>query len=157
MEMHSELVNLNEVFVEVYNELIKLQSERNVVFNVDKLPIIEADPIMIRILIENILSNALKYTLHKESAIINVTFTENENEYIISLKDNGAGFNMKYSSKLFGVFQRLHSQNEFEGSGVGLAIAQKILNKHKGKAWITGKENKGATFSFCLPKTLNYI
>lgn len=152
MKMRSEVINLKQIFLDVYNELIKFQSEGKIKFTISELPYIYGDPIMIKVLVLNILSNAIKYTRNKELPIIEVSLSENENEYIISVKDNGVGFDMKYSSKLFGVFQRLHSVNEFEGSGVGLAITQRILKRHKGKAWITGEVEKGATFYFSLPK-----
>ncbi|MEQ8155018.1 MAG: response regulator [Clostridiaceae bacterium] len=152
MEMETEVIDLMQVFIDVYDELRKLQPENKVSFNVCELPNINGDPIMIRLLVLNILSNALKYTRNREIAMIEVTLSESKNEYTISVKDNGAGFDMKYSSKLFGMFQRLHSANEFEGSGVGLAITQRILKRHNGRAWITGEVDKGATFCFSLPK-----
>lgn len=151
-EIKIEPINLRQVFIDVYNELIKLEPPRNINFTVEQLPIINGDPIMIRLLILNILSNALKYTSKKPSAIISVTLQETSDEYIISVKDNGAGFNNKYSSRLFGVFERLHSEKEFKGTGVGLAITQKILKRHNGRAWITGEVNKGANYFFSLPK-----
>jgi len=103
-------------------------------------------------LVYNILSNAVKYTRNRKIATIKVSYSESECEYIVSVEDNGAGFNMMYSSRLFKVFQRLHSQNEFEGSGIGLTICQRILKRHNGNAWMTGEEGKGATFYFSFPK-----
>lgn len=152
LEMKSESINLKQVFADVYNELIKLQPERNVNFYVEELPIIKGDPIMIRLLVLNILSNALKYTSKRTLAIIEVTLKETKDQYIISVKDNGVGFDNKYSSRLFNVFERLHSENEFKGTGVGLAITQRILKRHQGIAWITGEVDKGAVYSFILPK-----
>ncbi len=152
MEMKIESINLEQLFREVYGELIKLEPPRQVQFAIHHLPTIHGDPVMIKLLVLNILSNSLKYTRNRKTALIEVTSAENGAEYIISVKDNGAGFDMRYSSRLFKVFQRLHSDNEFEGSGVGLAISQKILKRHNGKAWITGVVNEGATFYFSLPK-----
>ncbi|WP_425058412.1 Sensor histidine kinase RcsC [Sporomusa carbonis] len=152
MEMKIESINLEQLFREVYGELIKLEPLRQVQFTIHHLPMIHGDPVMIKLLVLNILSNSLKYTRNRKTAMIEVTSAESGAEYIISVKDNGAGFDMRYSSRLFNVFQRLHSDNEFEGSGVGLAISQKILKRHNGKAWITGVVNEGATFYFSLPK-----
>ncbi|WP_242824648.1 response regulator [Clostridium tyrobutyricum] len=152
LEMKMKDINLKQMFLGVYTELISLEPERDVNFNIEELPVIKGDIIMIRLLVLNILSNALKYTGKKAHAIIEVTLKETKNDYIISVKDNGVGFDTKYSSRLFGVFERLHSENEFKGTGVGLAITQRILKRHKGKAWITGKVGKGAVYSFSLPK-----
>ncbi|RCX13537.1 histidine kinase/DNA gyrase B/HSP90-like ATPase [Anaerobacterium chartisolvens] len=152
MQMHSEYINMNELFKDAYKELMQQEPERQVDFFMDGLPQIKGDAVMLKLLCLNILSNALKYTRHTHSPSIQVSCSESESEYIFSVRDNGAGFDMRYSSRLFGVFQRLHSKNEFEGSGVGLAISQRILKRHNGVAWMTGEVNNGATFFFSLPK-----
>lgn len=152
MQMKKESIPLEIIFRDVYNELIKHEPQRNVEFILEQLPAVNGDPIMIKLMVSNIISNALKYSRNREIAVIQVSSFENKNEYIISVEDNGAGFDMKYSSRLFGVFQRLHSQNEFEGSGIGLAICQRILKRHNGRAWMTGEVDKGATFYFSLAK-----
>ncbi|VBB09812.1 Hypothetical protein LUCI_5110 [Lucifera butyrica] len=149
-----ESIHLEPLFREVYDELIQLQPERNVVFRIKRLPVIYGDPIMIKILVTNILSNALKYTSKRKQVLIEVDSVENKNDYIISVRDNGAGFDMSESHRLFKIFERLHSVNEFEGTGVGLAVCQKILKRHYGKAWLTGKVDAGATFSFSFPKDM---
>ena len=149
-----EDIKLEILFREVYDELIELQPERRVVFKIKQLPTIHGDPIMIKILVANILSNALKYTRNRKQAIIEVTSVENENDYIISVEDNGAGFDMSESSRLFQIFERLHSVDQFEGTGVGLVVCQKILKRHNGNAWLTGRVNEGAIFSFSFPKNL---
>jgi len=149
-----EDIKLESLFREVYDELIELQPERQVLFKIKQLPMIHGDPIMIKILVANILSNALKYTRNCKQAIIEVTSVEDENNYIISVKDNGAGFDMSESSRLFKIFERLHSVDQFEGTGVGLVVCQKILKRHNGKAWLTGKVNEGANFSFSFPKNV---
>lgn len=147
-------IKLEILFREVYDELMELQPERQVEFKIKQLPMIYGDPIMIKMLVTNILSNALKYTRNCKQAIIEVTSVEDENDYIISVKDNGAGFDMSESSRLFQIFERLHSVDQFEGTGVGLVVCQKILKRHNGRAWLTGKVDEGAVFSFSFPKSL---
>ncbi len=110
-----------------------------------------ADPVMLKQVMINLLSNAVKYSSKTEKPFIEVSSHVEEDETIYSVTDNGVGFNNEYVGKLFGVFQRLHLQSEFEGTGVGLALVKRIINKHGGRIWATGELNKGATFSFSLP------
>jgi signal transduction histidine kinase len=153
-QIKMEAIALESLFREVYDELIKLQPERQIDFKIKQLPVIHGDPIMIKIMVSNILSNALKYTSIRQKGIIEVSSVEEDKDYVISIKDNGAGFDMSESSRLFKIFERLHSVKEFEGTGVGLVVCQKILKRHAGKAWLTGKEDEGAVFFFSFPKNM---
>jgi light-regulated signal transduction histidine kinase (bacteriophytochrome) len=105
---------------------------------------------MIRQVLTNLLSNAIKFTRKKEESIIEVGGWAEDREYVYCVKDNGVGFDMNYVDKLFGVFQRLHSQGEFEGTGVGLALVKRIIHRHGGKIWAEGKVGEGAAFYFTL-------
>jgi light-regulated signal transduction histidine kinase (bacteriophytochrome) len=102
----------------------------------------------------NLISNAVKYSSKKPNPVVEISSQKSGEENIYSVSDNGAGFDMDYGHKLFGVFQRLHSTDEFSGTGVGLAIVQRIIQKHNGKIWAEGKVGEGATFYFSLPGNL---
>ena len=127
-------------------------ADRSIDFTINQLPPGRGDISMIRQVFVNLISNSVKFTRHKEYAVIKIGGRIEEGEDIYYVKDNGAGFDDRYSHKLFGVFQRLHTTDEFEGTGVGLAIVQRIIHKHGGKVWAEGKVNEGATFYFSLPK-----
>jgi two-component system sensor histidine kinase/response regulator len=116
------------------------------------LPAAEGDPILLYQVFMNLISNAIKYSGKTTAPEIAIDSLENKEEYIYYVKDNGAGFNMAYAHKLFGVFQRLHGDDEFEGTGVGLAVVQRIVVKHGGRVWAEGRPGEGATFYFSLPK-----
>jgi len=130
---------------------LKIQQPNKIELNIKSLLNTKCDSSMIKQVMTNLISNALKYSGKKEKSNVEIgSYTENNNN-IYYVKDNGVGFDMKYYDKLFGVFQRLHSANEFEGTGVGLALVQRIINKHGGKVWAEAKVDEGATFYFSLP------
>lgn len=125
---------------------------RNVSWKIDPIPAISSDPSLMRQVWINLLGNAIKYTRNREEARIEVGYRHDEKAgHVITVRDNGAGFDMKYYDKLFGVFQRLHSPTEFEGTGIGLANAQRIVSRHGGRIWGEGKVDDGATFHFTIP------
>jgi light-regulated signal transduction histidine kinase (bacteriophytochrome) len=119
---------------------------------INKMPVVNADSSLIKQVWINLISNALKYSRKSEKKKIEIGAEELDSKIVFWIKDYGVGFNEKYLSKLFGVFQRLHSEKEFEGTGVGLAIVQRIIHRHGGNVWANGEINKGATFYFSLPK-----
>lgn len=141
-----EPLDMTEIFREVYDEQKLLEPDRNVTFVMDELPRICGDDVLIRMLVKNLISNAFKFTRRRENAVITVDHACDGCYTVISVKDNGAGFDMAYSDKLFKVFQRLHTSEEFEGSGVGLALAGRIMKRHGGKIEAYGEVDKGAQF-----------
>jgi light-regulated signal transduction histidine kinase (bacteriophytochrome) len=110
------------------------------------------DRALVKQVLVNILANAIKFTRLRDVAMIEVGGYEEEKEIVYYVKDNGVGFDMEFHDKLFGVFQRLHNASEYEGTGVGMALAQRIIHRHKGRIWAEGKVNEGASFYFALPK-----
>jgi PAS domain S-box-containing protein len=149
-------VNMQLLATNVVNELLQNELEKDYRININSLHTAEADQGMIKQVLINLVSNAIKYSSKKAGPEIEIGSRDEETKTIYYIKDNGVGFDMAYSGKLFGVFQRLHSQEEFEGTGVGLALTKRIIDKHNGEIWAEGLENIGATFYFSLPKTSKY-
>jgi PAS domain S-box-containing protein len=145
-------INMKELAVDVSRQLNLATTEKTIRFSLGSLPPAYGDPALIRQVFVNLLSNAVKYSKTKDAPVIDVGACRENGEHVYYVKDNGVGFNMSHANKLFGVFQRLHSAEEFEGTGVGLAIVQRIIHRHGGRVWAEGRVNEGATFYFSLPK-----
>ena len=145
-------INMDELVKNVFDEVQAANKERQVALNVQKLPPAFGDRTMLRQVLYNLISNAFKFTRPKSNPAIEIGFQEGGNQNTYFVQDNGIGFDMQYTPKLFGVFQRLHSVDDFEGTGVGLALVQRIVLRHGGRVWAEGKVNEGATFYFSLPK-----
>ncbi len=145
-------VDMGALVTQTYQEIITAVEDRQVELVIeDSLPQVSGDAILLKQVLYNILSNAIKFTRYQNNAVIRVSCHKTQNQCQFSFKDNGVGFNMAYSTKLFGIFQRMHSQSEFEGSGIGLATVKKIVEKHGGSVSIFSEEGLGTTVSFTLP------
>jgi two-component system, sensor histidine kinase and response regulator len=158
LDRHSmalRMISLNSLVENVLRNLESETSGRKIDWRVGSLPSVNCDPGLIEQVFANLLSNAVKYTGRCERAVIEINQATVGGQLVIFVRDNGAGFNPKYSDKLFGTFQRLHSDQEFEGTGVGLATVQRIVRKHGGRIWAEGEVNKGATFYFSLGECAN--
>lgn len=149
-ELRKARVNMQEIVSAIWQELAGLENHRKIDFRLHDLPPAIADPATVKQVWTNLISNAVKYTQQKEVAVIEVGAYLKRNAVVYYVKDNGAGFEMKYYDKLFGVFQRLHSEEEFSGTGVGLAIVERVITKHGGRIWAEAKPQEGATFFFTL-------
>ena len=148
-------VALDRVVEGVVADLRTREGERTVELRVDQLPECQGDPLLLEQVFVNLLSNAFKFTRGRAPAVIEVGSVRQAGELILFVRDNGAGFDMKYANKLFGVFQRLHSADEFEGTGVGLSIVQRIIQRHGGRIWAESAPDRGAAFFFTLPALSN--
>jgi len=154
-EATPKLTDLGSLVKEVLNEFESETIGRRIEWKVGGLPFVECDPSPMKLVFRNLLSNALKFTRPRDVAVIEVGQTVVNGQPAIFVRDNGVGFSMKHVDKLFGVFQRLHREADFEGTGVGLATVQRIIHKHSGRTWAEGEIDKGATFFFTLPGTEN--
>ncbi len=149
-ELRKKNVDLNSLVNEIIEENKDVEGDKNIEWKIDKLHEVFADSLQLKIVFTNLISNAVKYTSKKKNRIIEIGQNADGAENVFFVKDNGAGFDMKYSSKLFGVFQRLHGDNEYEGTGIGLATVRRIVNRHGGRIWAASETNKGATFYFTI-------
>ena len=151
-ELEKTKVSFKEMVTEICENLKTLEQNRAIEYKIKELPIVEADKILLKQVWINLISNAFKYTGYNKLTVIEIGAEKKDGIDTYYIKDNGAGFDMNYYNKLFGVFSRLHSADQFKGTGVGLATVQRIITKHGGKIWATGKPNEGATFYFSLEK-----
>jgi PAS domain S-box-containing protein len=150
-QVSSTNINMQTLVKGVINDLTIEKDENTPIFEIDELAPANGDPSLIKQVWINLISNAIKYSKYKSETRIKITSTSKNDKIVYSIKDWGAGFDMEYYDKLFGVFQRLHSQDEFSGTGIGLAIVQKIVNRHYGTVWAESKLDAGAKFYFSLP------
>jgi PAS domain S-box-containing protein len=154
LELARTQVDLGALMRDVIREFEPQTSGRAIDWRIADLPVVTGDRAMLRIVLVNLISNALKYTEPRAQAEIEIACVQDQGtETIISIRDNGVGFDMKYADKLFGVFQRLHGAEEFEGTGIGLANVRRVISRHGGRTWAEGKVDGGATFYFALPRT----
>ncbi len=154
-ELRRVPVRLDDLVQDVRQNLPGETGGRSIEWDVQPLPVVQADPNLLLQVFTNLIGNAVKYTGRKPEARISISIVEDTghpDEWVIAIRDNGAGFDMKYAGKLFGVFQRLHGESEFEGTGVGLAIVRRIVQRHGGRTWAEGEPGKGAVFYFSLPR-----
>jgi len=145
-------IDMNDLVAACIDKLGMEIGQRNVDWHIEALPAIHADPTFIHLAVFNLLSNAVKFTGQRDPAVITVGSEEAGNEIVFHIADNGAGFNMDYVHKLFGVFQRLHRMEDFQGTGIGLANVRRIIERHNGRVWANSIQGDGATFSFSIPK-----
>jgi PAS domain S-box-containing protein len=149
-ELSVAVTGLNSLVEEIRTDLQRLNPDRLIEWKVETLPFVECDPGLMKQVFANLLSNAVKFTRPRKPAVIEVGTIRQDDRAVVFVRDNGVGFSMKYAGKLFGVFQRLHRSEDFEGTGIGLATVQRIIHKHRGRVWAEAELNKGATFYFTL-------
>lgn len=145
-------VNLTALVEAIREEMAPDYEERQVEWHIGPLPVVIADAAFVHLALRNLLANAIKYSRYEDPAVIEIGTLPSDSEDIVFVRDNGVGFNMDYVGKLFGVFQRLHHADEFEGVGIGLASVRRIIERHDGRVWAEGAIGEGATFYFALPK-----
>jgi light-regulated signal transduction histidine kinase (bacteriophytochrome) len=151
-EIRRTAVNLEQLAKDTIKDLHPDTRERDIVWHLRTMPKVYGDPSLLRMVLENLLSNAVKYTGTRAKAEIEIGCSlDGADETIYFVRDNGVGFDMQYADKLFGVFQRLHRVEEFEGTGIGLANVRRIIHRHGGRTWAEGAVDGGATFYFSLP------
>lgn len=151
-EMRKTGFEMDVLLKDALSQVIISASNQKINWNIAKLPVVFGDYNLLKLVWVNLLENAVKYSRTRDLAQIDINFFEEKEKYIFSIHDNGVGFDIKYASKLFGVFQRLHSEDEFEGTGIGLANVRRIILRHGGQAWAEATLNQGATFFFSIPK-----
>ena len=152
-ELRLQVTGIASIVKDVIAELGPDVENREIDWKIGELPYVEADPALLRVVFQNLLANAVKYTRPRQKTTIEIGRTDIDGEQVLFVRDNGVGFNMKYADKLFGVFQRLHRSEDFEGTGVGLATVHRVVQKHSGRIWAQAEIDQGATFYFTLGNT----
>jgi light-regulated signal transduction histidine kinase (bacteriophytochrome) len=150
--MRSQKINLSEVATTIASELQRSDPARRINFHIQPRLTATGDDRLLRLVVENLLSNAFKFTRKREVAEIHFGSVQQNGRRVLFVRDNGAGFNMEYASKLFAPFQRLHAVTKYPGTGIGLATVYRILLRHRGKIWAEAEEDKGAVFYFTVPE-----
>lgn len=150
-ELRQVDIDLGELVRETLGDFQEETAARNIVWEIRPLPAVRADRALLRLALVNLISNAVKYTARRAQARIEIGCSPGNEETVIYIRDNGAGFDPRYAGKLFGVFQRLHSRDDFEGTGIGLANVRRIIQRHGGRTWAEGAVDQGATFYFSIP------
>ena len=150
-ELRVQDVDLNALIEDARGECARAAGGRDIAWKIGELPRVRGDPAMLRTALVHLLSNAVKFTAKRSAAIIEIEASRKETgEIVLFVRDNGAGFDMRYVGRLFGMFQRLHREDEFEGRGAGLAIVQRIVRRHGGRVWAEGELGRGAVFYVAL-------
>jgi light-regulated signal transduction histidine kinase (bacteriophytochrome) len=152
-ETQKTTIHLEQLVKGVVREIAPDTHDRNIAWRIGTLPVCYGDPSMLRLVFGNLISNAVKFTRSRPTAQIEIgSLNHQPNEVVVFIKDNGVGFDMKYKDKLFGVFQRLHLQEAFEGTGIGLATVERVVHRLGGRVWAESSVDHGATFFVALPK-----
>lgn len=146
-----EFIDMDEILDKVLKNLEVSINENNTQISYEKLPKIKADPSQISQIFQNLIGNSIRFK-RQENPVININSHENEDEWIFTVQDNGIGIDPEYSEKIFEVFKRLHGKDKYPGTGIGLAIAKKIVERHGGSIWVESELNKGSKFIFTIPK-----
>jgi light-regulated signal transduction histidine kinase (bacteriophytochrome) len=148
--LNKQIVAPEPAVREALDELRSEQEKRSVEIRIGDLPVCYADPVLLKQVYVNLISNALKFTRKREKALIEIGSSWKDGQSVYFVQDNGVGFDMQYADSVFGVFQRLNNSDEYEGTGVGLAIVQRIIQRHGGKIWVDSAIDRGTTFFFTL-------
>jgi light-regulated signal transduction histidine kinase (bacteriophytochrome) len=151
-ELKKSSIKMDLIVEDALTQIKTSITDRKIDWIISPMPEVHGDYNLLRLVWVNLLNNAVKYTRNKEKAVIQIGYMDEKREIIFYIQDNGVGFDMKYADKLFGVFQRLHSTSEFDGTGIGLANVQRIILRHGGRTWAEAETDKGASFYFSIPK-----
>ena len=151
LPMHRQRVDVGVMTHKVIEELRRAAPDRNVEIAIGELPPIEADYELLRLVMQNVLANAFKFTRNNQQAHIEVSGRRQGHHVVYCIKDNGVGFDQRYAGRLFGFFQRMHTEAEFEGLGAGLALVKRLVERHGGTVWVEAEKDRGAELRFTLP------